>query len=395
VPNEQNPPASAEVSGNFPESAAVKVLVGLSGGVDSSVAALLLKKRGYAVTGVTMSVYGGPIAGGPQPGGNACYDCGEEEDIAAAALFAKNLGIPYKVFDCAKQYKSLVLDYFKNTYLAGQTPNPCVRCNHMLKFGLLPELARQNGLDYDCFATGHYARVEFSGRHNRYVLRRGVDPRKDQAYFLYRLDQTQLSRALFPLGGMYKQDVRAIAAEHGLAVHNKPDSQDFYSGGYTELLNLAELPGNIVNRDGKVLGRHTGYWHFTPGQRKGLGIAAAEPLFVLELDPAHNEVVVGSYAQSLYSGCTLNELRINVPLHELTPDERANLRCKMRSAQQPVAVTLQDPSPCTLAPEQLELRFNEPQTGVAPGQSLVLYLDDLVIGGGIIQKRKQNGERHA
>jgi tRNA-specific 2-thiouridylase len=193
---------------------------------------------------------------------------------------------------------------------------------------------------------------------------------------------------------MYKRDVRAIAAEHGLAAHNKPDSQDFYGGEYTELLNLAELPGNIVNREGKILGRHTGYWNFTPGQRKGLGVAAAEPLFVLELDPARNEVVVGNYAQSLYPGCTLDELRINVPLSELTPDERANLSCKMRSAQKPVSAALQNAIPDTLAPEQMELRFNEPQTGVAPGQSLVLYLDDLVIGGGIIQKRQQSGGRH-
>jgi tRNA-specific 2-thiouridylase len=360
-----------------------KVLVGLSGGVDSSVAALLLKERGYSVTGVTMSVYDGSPSKNIKSSGNACYDCSEAEDIAAASALTQKLNIPYQVFDCTGQYKKIVLDYFKSTYLAGKTPNPCVRCNHMLKFGVLPDLARQNGLDYDYFATGHYARVEFSTSLNRYVLRRAVDERKDQSYFLYRLDQNQLSRALFPLGEMRKQEVRGIAAKNGLAMHDKPDSQDFYSGEYTELLDLADLPGNIVSKDGKILGRHNGYWHFTPGQRKGLGVAASEPLYVLDVDAAHNEVIVGHYKQSLYSGCILNDLQINIPLSETDK----NLHCKMRSTQKLVPVTIQTAVPNAPAPKQLEIRFTEPQAGVAPGQSLVLYLDDLVAGGGIIQEK--------
>jgi tRNA-specific 2-thiouridylase len=364
-----------------------KVLVGLSGGVDSSVTALLLKEQGYAVTGVTMSVYDGPPAEDIKTSGNACYDCSEAEDIAAAAALTQKLGIPYHVFDCTGQYKKIVLDYFKSTYLAGQTPNPCVRCNHKLKFGVLPELARQNGLDYDYFATGHYAKVEFSDCYKRYVLRRGADPQKDQSYFLYRLDQAQLSHALFPLGGMRKQDVRVIAAKYGLAMHDKPDSQDFFGGEYTQLLGMNDLPGNIVDRNGNILGRHNGYWHFTPGQRKGLGVAAAEPLYVLELNAARNEVLVGPYAQSLYIGCFLDNLRINIPL----PEAGRLLQAKMRSAQKLIDVTVQRAIPDALDPQQLEIHFSEAQTGVAPGQSLVLYLDDLVVGGGIIKEKMEQG----
>jgi tRNA-specific 2-thiouridylase len=367
----------------FSKNSPQKVLVGLSGGVDSSVTALLLKEQGYAVTGVTMSVYDGPPAEDIKTHGNACYDCSEAEDIAAATALTQKLDIPYHVFDCTGQYKKIVLDYFRSTYLAGQTPNPCVRCNHRLKFGVLPELARQNGLDYDYFATGHYAQVEFSDCYNKYVLRRGADAHKDQSYFLYRLDQAQLSHALFPLGAMHKQDVRAIAAKYGLAMHDKPDSQDFFGGEYTQLLGMNDLPGNIIDRKGNILGSHNGYWHFTPGQRKGLGVAAAEPLYVLEVNAERNEVLVGPYAQSLYAGCLLDDLHINIPL----PEAGRLLQAKMRSAQKFIGVTVERAIPNDLTPQQLEIHFNDPQTGVAPGQSLVLYLDDLVIGGGIIKEK--------
>jgi tRNA-specific 2-thiouridylase len=351
-----------------------RVLIGLSGGVDSAVAAVLLLERGYEVTGVTMAVYDGPPA---LSRGSACYDCGEGEDIAAAAALADMLGIPFHVFDCAGPYRETVLAYFRKTYLAGETPNPCVRCNSLLKFGLLPALARQKGLDHAYFATGHYARVVPVPRFGRHLLSRGRDIRKDQSYFLYRLTREQLDRALFPLGDMTKEEVRALAARHRLPMRDTPDSQDFYSGDYTELLAVQDRPGNIVDTAGRIVGRHSGFWRFTPGQRKGLGIAADAALYVVRVDALRNEVVVGPYGQSLRSGCLIGDLCLHIP-----PAEAGEaLRARMRSSQPPIPVAAR-PGP---APDLLAVDFAEPQQGVAPGQSLVLYLDDLVVGGGIIR----------
>ncbi|MDR2075361.1 MAG: tRNA 2-thiouridine(34) synthase MnmA, partial [Desulfovibrio sp.] len=236
---------------------------------------------------------------------------------------------------------------------------------------------RQKGLKHAYFATGHYARAFFLPRFGRHVLRRGRDIRKDQSYFLYRLTQEQIRRALFPLGEMTKEEVRALAARHRLPMRDAPDSQDFYSGDYTELLALEERPGNIVDASGRVLGRHSGFWRFTPGQRRGLGIAADSALYVLRLDASRNEVVVGPYRQSLRSGCILGDLCLHIPLTAAGK----NLRARMRSSQPPVPVATREGP----APDLLAVDFDEPQQGVAPGQSLVFYLDDLVLGGGIIR----------
>ncbi len=346
------------------------ILVGFSGGVDSCVASLLLRRQGFRVAGAIMSVRGSAAT--------VAQGCGIKEDIPAAQLLAEQVGIPLFVIDCASAYRREVLDYFRREYLAGRTPNPCVQCNPEVKFGLLPRLARDSGLSFDRFATGHYARIEYSPEHGRHLLLRGADRQKDQSYFLYRLSREQLASTLFPLGGFHKGEVRRIAAELGVPVHDKPDSQDFYTGDYAEMLGEPEREGEIVDADGKLLGRHQGYWNFTPGQRKGLGVAFSEPLYVIRVEPAANRVVVGTRQEHLRNGCVIE----NAVFHLPDPVPGAVLPGRMRSSQPLHEMTLG---------ERLEngcraVRFAKPQHGVAPGQSLVLYDGEIVAGGGVIRE---------
>lgn len=346
-----------------------RMLVAFSGGVDSAMTALLLRDQGHEVAAAFMSVRG---PDGPGEG------CGAKEDAEAARRLAEELGLPFAAVDCSDAYRRLVLDYFRAEYLAGRTPNPCVRCNPLIKFRLLPELARRSGLEFDAFATGHYARVGYRPELGMHVLSRGADRGKDQSYFLYRLDADQLATTVFPLGGMEKKAVRALAAARGLAVHDKPDSQDFQDGGYAGLMRRDAMAGDIVDMDGKVLGRHQGYWNFTPGQRKGLGVAFREPLYVVTVEPARNHVVVGTKAEALSGGCRI------ASLHFLLPEPKAGavLRGRLRSSQplREMAVGEKDGG-------GLAIRFAEPLQGVAPGQSLVLYDGDDVVGGGVIEAR--------
>ena len=353
------------------------ILVGLSGGVDSSVAALLLKNEGHDVTGVTMRIWReGRYAGGTR---DACFGPSESDDVAAAAAFCRRIGIPYRTFDCADDYDALVIGDFRREYLAGRTPNPCVRCNARLKFGLLPEAARQAGIPFDRFATGHYARTDAA--EGRFRLLRAVDSAKDQSYFLYRLSQEQLARQLFPLGGMTKGEVRALAREHGLEAADKPDSQDFYSGDPDELIGEPDRPGNIVDSTGKVLGRHAGYWKYTIGQRKGLGISHPEPLYVLEISACRNEVVVGTAEQTvchtlIADAC--NWVSIEAPQAPL------DVQMKVRSAGALHDGVRLHP----LDGDRCEARFEGGIAGVAPGQSAVFYQGDVVLGGGIIREAR-------
>ena len=346
----------------------MKVAVGLSGGVDSSVCAALLKEEGHEVIGITMKLWReGRYKGGTK---DACFGPGEAEDIGSAEALCRLLGIEYHVFDCADEYEKVVLDYFRTEYLAGKTPNPCVRCNAFMKFGVLPQLARSQGVDFDKFATGHYARV--CERDGVFHLLRGFDEEKDQSYFLYRLKQAQLSRLMFPLGGFRKRDVREMAVRFGLPMKDKPDSQDFYSGDHAELLETAERIGNIVDTAGNVLGTHHGFWNYTIGQRRGLGIAAAHPLYVIDINACRNEVVVGPVEETLRHELVLTDCRW------VAEEPSGAVEAKIRSAS-------------TLRPAvYLEglLSFPDGVTAAARGQSAVLYRDDEVLGGGIIAEAR-------
>ncbi len=259
----------------------MKVLVGLSGGVDSSVTACLLKQQGYEVIGATMSIWDKNTHFSGDAHADSCFSPHEEQDIEAARALCKKIGIPYYVLDCSTRYKQMVLENFKHEYKAGRTPNPCVMCNSYIKFNALPEEAAAQGIEFDKFATGHYAQVCFDETRNRYVIKRGLDHSKDQSYFLYRLSQEQLSKVLMPLGGLTKKRVRELAREFGLEVSDKPDSQDFYTGDINDILQNEPQVGNFVTRDGRVLGQHQGIWHYTVGQRRGMGIDAVRPLYVL------------------------------------------------------------------------------------------------------------------
>jgi len=356
-------------------------IVGLSGGVDSSIAAWLLLQQGYDVIGVTMALWDGRYQ---STGKHACYGADEEEEIREVREVADKLKIPHHVFNCADEYKQAVLAYFRSEYLAGRTPNPCVQCNQLIKFGLLPEMARKSGISFDYFATGHYARVEFVEHIKRFILKKGVDPKKDQTYFIYRLSQEQLSSVIFPVGGFFKDEIREFSRKAGITAPDLEESQDFYGGDYKDLLNTNETPGDIVDSDGNILGHHKGIWNYTIGQRKGLGIAYPEPLYVLSLDKAANRVIVGTRRETYNTTFLVEDLNW-IAVSYLEHETECNVR--IRSAQKEHIARIKP-----LDNGQVLVAFFQPNDAIAPGQSAVFYQDDLVLGGGVI-KETVTGDR--
>lgn len=353
----------------------MNITVGLSGGVDSSVTAFLLKEAGHTVTGVTMAIWDKNLPG-TELKKHSCFGPDEPQEIEETRRFCKLIGIPFYVFNCADEYKEIVLAHFKKEYLSGRTPNPCIRCNHLVKFGALINAVKKSGLAFDMFATGHYARVEGNVKNKRYVLKTAKDMNKDQSYFLYRLTQDQLTRVFFPLGYYYKKQVREIARQNGFNVHNREESQDFYGGNYADLLDVKEKTGNILDKYGKILGTHKGIWNYTRGQRRGLGIAAGKPLYVIDIIPEKNEIVAGFEDESYNNGFFAKDLNwIAFP----SLKGKMEVCAKLRSTQKGKKAVL---SPYD--ENIVKVVLQESQKAITPGQSAVFYKDDGVLGGGII-----------
>lgn len=350
------------------------VLVGMSGGIDSTMVAWLLKQQGHNVKAVTMSIWkpDRPFHGNPER--DSCFGPSEKHDLGKIRALCEKIGIEHIALDISDVYENTILKYFRDEYLSGHTPNPCVFCNQKIKFGAMIDEAERAGIRFDYFATGHYARIEKQG--GRYLLKRGKDLLKDQSYFLYRLSQQQLSRVLFPLGDYTKAEIRKMDAELGFHPGTQTESQDFYSGPYSDLLDVEPREGNIVDTSGKVLGKHNGMWNYTIGQRKGLGVSAPHPLYVVALHPERNEVVVGTEDQVIH--CIVTASDVNwVSVDSIKEPMKAE--AKIRSTGNPVPCTVS-----TLADGRICASFDLPVKAATRGQSLVVYSADTVLCGGII-----------
>ncbi|MCM1529608.1 MAG: tRNA 2-thiouridine(34) synthase MnmA [Alistipes sp.] len=354
-----------------------RVMVGMSGGVDSSVAALLLREQGYDVTGVTLKMFGDEDIVQAEKESKTCCAL---NDVLDARSVAYRLGFEHLTFNFKDCFREKVMKQFAESYIAGSTPNPCIECNKHVKFDKM--LRRAFELDYDYIATGHYAVVEYDEERRRYLLKRPADRRKDQTYVLYSLTQEQLAHTLFPLGGLDKSKVREIAEKYGLVNADKPDSQDICfvpDGKYAEFIRkftgIEPAEGDFVGTDGRFLGTHKGIINYTIGQRKGLGISLGKPAYVVRKDIGSNTVVIGDEQELYTTSLTAEDVNL-ISVAEIT--EPMRITAKTRYSQQEQAAVLI----CKNGVYTVE--FDEPQRAVTSGQAVVFYDGDIVVGGGTI-----------
>ncbi len=353
-----------------------KALIAMSGGVDSSVAALLMKEKGYECMGVTMKLFNN---------GDICipreHSCCSLEDVEDARYVSNTLGMPHYVFNFTDRFKEDVIDKFVYCYENGITPNPCIDCNRYLKFEKLFQRAKE--LECEYIVTGHYAKVEYNEETGRYILKKADDLTKDQSYVLYQMTQEQLKHTMFPLGGLNKTEVRKIAEAHDFINAKKHDSQDIcfvQNGSYADFIEeytgKKYPPGNFVDINGNVLGRHKGIIRYTVGQRKGLGISHERPLFVLAVNPKENTVIL-TENEGLFTK-TLTAKNINlITTEEIKEPVRLLAKIRYSHKEQPATVVQTDSDTITV-------EFDEPQRAITKGQAVVLYDGDTVVGGGII-----------
>ena len=351
-----------------------KALIAMSGGVDSSVAALLMKEKGYDCVGCTMKLYRNEDAGIENE-----HTCCSLDDVEDAKRIARYLEIPYYIFNFSQDFRANIIDRFVWSYENGRTPNPCIDCNRYMKFGKLFERAQILGCDK--VVTGHYARIEKQG--GQYILKKAVDAKKDQSYVLYTMTQKQLSQTMFPLGELEKTTVRKLAQEHGFTNAEKPDSQDICfvpDGDYARIVELYAkhpvCPGNFADLSGAVLGQHRGIIHYTIGQRKGLGISFSKPHYVCAIDPASNTITLGKNAdvhQRHLTADDFNWISGSAPCRPI----RCKAKIRYQQAEQPATAT-------ALSDGTVKVLFDAPQRAITPGQAVVLYDGDIVLGGGVI-----------
>jgi tRNA-specific 2-thiouridylase len=395
-----------------------RVVVGLSGGVDSTSTAIMLKEKGCHVIGVTMALYNNdlPVLPASLAVHDSCYGPGEVEDIEECRTFCKENDIPYYVIDVKEAYQKQVLDYFKNEYRSGRTPNPCIRCNRFIKFGALLAGIENLGIEYDYFCTGHYAKLVRSEEavKNLYGPQASDDPKgeskpplihvamdltKDQAYFLYRIPSKVLEKVRFPLSTMSKKEVFEFARAHNLKAAEREESQDFIPEPYMDALfsDKPSVPGDIIDLDGKVLGRHRGIEHYTIGQRRGLGVSSSEALYVAEIDSKKNLIVLGKDSDLFCTGLICDDI---VWPGDYDPQTAFDAKVKIRLASKPVDARIEpyvsDTAHVDNAVNEIfqgkpyKVTFAQPQRAVAPGQSVVFYIDGVTVGGGIINRAIKN-----
>ncbi len=356
---------------------AEKAMIAMSGGVDSSVAAFLMLQAGYSCVGATMQLFHNEDAGISKE-----KSCCSLNDVMDAKLISSKLGMLHYVFNFSDSFREIVMKRFSEAYEHGATPNPCIDCNRFLKFDVM--IRRAQEMQFDYVVTGHYARIEFDCSSGRYFLKKGVDAGKDQSYVLYSLTQEQLAHVRFPLGTYRKEEIREIAQKNGFVNAHKKDSQDIcfvpdgdYAGFLTRFTGKTYPEGDFLSTNGNILGKHRGIIHYTVGQRKGLGISAAYPLYVQKILPETNQVILGKNEELFSDSLTAEDVNL-ISRETLSEPVQCSAKIRYRHPEQPCTAWQSDDG-------ILHVKFHQPQRAITKGQAVVLYQGDIVIGGGTIQ----------